>query len=483
MKKLINIFASLRLTVFLIFLIAVLASLGTFLPQGEESAGLAEKWGPGVYHALQALGLTDTYHSWWFVLAIILIAANLVACTIKRLPKVWRLHERTEESVLRDDDVPKSSFTERWESSLAPEQALGLAGGVLARKFGNLRQLPGGDSKAVWGEKHVISLWGAYIVHLGLMFLLTGGLLGVVFGYSKYLIVLEGETKPVPRVQVDFSPGLHWVTVPGTSWQLMLPALFERKESKEDFQLKLDRFDVQFYPGTTSPKEFRSDVELVRGDKVFDNRSIRVNEPMVLDGARFYQSSYGYEGANAVHLDVHLPRDPAVYEVWAPYHKRFPLQKTGWSLEVTDFYPDATMAGPGKIVRGSGQLNNPAVRIAFYQGTALKTHFWTFFAFPEINASKVKGLAVEAKNVDPIAYTVLQVNHDPGVPFALAGALIIVVGVILSFYMFYQKVWVVVRPRQGSGSLIELVGVCKRNKLTFKGQFLKLSGEMKAALP
>jgi cytochrome c biogenesis protein ResB len=149
---------------------------------------------------------------------------------------------------------------------------------------------------------------------------------------------------------------------------------------------------------------------------------------------------------------------------------------------VTDFYPDATMGAPGKIVRQGNQLNNPAVRLAFYRGGVQKTLYWTFFAFPEINASKIKGLAVEAKNVDPIAYTVLQVNHDPGVPFALAGALIVVLGVVLSFYLFYQKVWVVVRPGS-SGSQIELVGVCKRNKLSFKSRFAALAEEMKAALP
>jgi cytochrome c biogenesis protein len=484
LKRLNDTFASVKLTVFLIFLIAILSSLGTFLPQGEDSVGLADKWGMGVYHTLQVLGLTDTYHSWWFVLAIVLIAANLIACTIKRLPKVWRLHERTEEAVLKDSDIPKSSFTERWATGLSQSQALDLAGGVLSRRYGNLRHFQGEGQSAVWGEKHVPALWGAYIVHLGLMFLLTGGMLGVLFGYSRYLIIPEGASRPVPKVQVDFHPSLQWVTLPGTSLQLKVPVLFKRSDGQEPYEMQLDKFDVDFYPGTAAPKLFQSDVKLMKSDQILQNSSIRVNEPLVYQGVRFYQSSYGYEGAHAVHLNVHLPGDPAVYEVWAPYQKRFDLEKTGWALEVTDFYPEATMGAPGQIVKKGDQLNRPAIRLAFYQHGVQKTHYWMFFpapGIPYINMSKVEGLAVEPLHVDPIAYTVLQVNHDPGVPFALIGALIVVLGVILSFYLFYRKVWVVVRPLE-NGSQVELVGVCKRNKLSFKKHFLELHEEMKAKL-
>ncbi len=479
-KKLIDFFASLRLTLFLIFLTAFLASLGTFLPQGADAVGIAKKWGPETYHVLQTLGITDTYHSWWFMLDLLLMGLNLWACTIKRLPKVWRLHERTEEAVLKDSDIPKSSFTEKWETPLSPGESLQKARTFLGASFRNLREISGTQSTAVWGEKNFLSLWGAYIVHLGLMLLLLGGGMRVLFGYTKYMMIHEGGDAQVPMERIRFHPHFSHIYLPGSDTRLPFFSLFERGQDWQDYTLHLNSFDLDYYKGSSVPKMYRSNIRVVGPDgNTLATAAVEVNHPFTYRGVRFYQASYGYDGARAVHMNIELPGDKSVYEVWAPYQKLFPLLKTGWSLKVTNFFPDATMGAPGQIVQEGAELKNPAIKLEFYHHGVLKSNYWTFFAFPEINESKVKGLAVQGLSVDPIAYTVLQVDRDPSVPFALAGALIILAGLVLSFYFFYKKLWIIVGPAGEGGSRVEIVGVCKRNKLSFKSQFQALAGEFR----
>jgi cytochrome c biogenesis protein ResB len=270
--------------------------------------------------------------------------------------------------------------------------------------------------------------------------------------------------------------------LPGLGFGLPLPRLYERIKVQEDFKLALDKFDVQYYEGSAAPKLFRSDVKIMRGDKIERTASIEVNDPLRVDGTLIYQSSWGYDGLYSAHFELALPGEKDRLEVVAPYQKRTELLNTGWSLEVTDFYPDATMAGPGKLVNQSGDLKNPAIRVKFFQHGRERAHTWFVYAAPDIQMTKIPGLQLLGRTVDPIPYTVLQANHDAGVPFAMLGAMLVVFGTFSAFYLFYRKAWVLVEPLPGGGSRVQLAGFVRRNKIVFKRVFEHLQGRLAARL-
>ncbi len=203
---------------------------------------------------------------------------------------------------------------------------------------------------------------------------------------------------------------------------------------------------MEYYPGTSQPSLFRSDVKIVEDGKILQAASIKVNEPLAVGDVLLYQSSWGYQGFNTAELEVKLPGSKDTLQVTAPYRKRFKLLDTGWDMEVTDFYPEADMGKPGQIVQTGVQLNNPAIRMKFYHHGVEKAYFWQVFAYPDIQMSKVPGLEARGKSVDPIPFTVLQANHDPGIDLAFSGALVLLLGVFASFYMFYKKFWSWWRP-------------------------------------
>jgi cytochrome c biogenesis protein len=483
LDKTLRFFNSLKLTLVLIVTVAVLSSIGTFIPQGDDNTqALIDKYGQGAFDRLHMLGFDDVYRSWWFLSVLLMITLNFIACTLLRLPRVWRLSQSLEE----DKSAPElsffsSSFNREITTPLDPAEARRRGELALKSQYRSLRAVKGDSAEAVIGEKNWPAVWGAYIVHLGLLSLLLAGALRLTFGYSKYMYVLEGSKEYIPQEEVRFGLWMDQVEIPWLHWNLPLPRFLTRAPSHHLTQLQLDHFELQYYPDSSQPKLFRSDMQVVEPGKDPKKVSIEVNDPLHLGSDLIYQSSYGYQGLYAAEIDVHLPGSSDVYQVTAPYKKRFKLLDSGWELEIVDFYPDADMASPGKLVQVSNQLNNPAIRVKFYQHGKERAFTWYVYAFPSIQMSKIKGLELRGKTVDPIAFTVLQVVHDPGIPFALAGAIIILLGLFISFYLSWQKAWFVVSP-DGTGSRVRLVGQCKHNKLTFKRRFEALAGDFERTL-
>ena len=483
LDKTLRFFNSLKLTLVLIVAVALLSSIGTFLPQGEDNTQqLITKYGQAAFDRMHAIGIDDVYRSWWFLSVLLMITLNFIACTLMRLPRVWRLSRSLEE----DKSAPElsffsSSFNREFVTALLPSEVELRGREALGAEFSDLRRVSNGHVEAVIGEKNWPAVWGAYIVHLGLLFLLLAGALKLTFGYTKYMYILEGTKVYIPGEEVRFGLWMDDIELPWIHKSLPLPRFLLRTPSHHMVELQLDHFELQYYPKTSQPSLFRSDMQVLEAGKEPKKVQVLVNEPLHVGSDIIYQSSYGYQGLNAAEIDVRLPGSPDVFQVTAPYKKRFKLLDSGWELEITDFYPEADMASPGKLVLVSNQLNNPAVRLKFFQHGKERAHFWYVYAFPQIQMSKVPGLEVRGKTVDPVAFTVLQLLHDPGIPWALAGALTVLLGLFVSFYLSWQKMWFVTTP-EGAGCRVRLVGQCKHNKLSFKRKFEKMAAHFEQKL-
>ena len=128
---------SVRLTIVLLLLLAVLSVIGTLIPQGLTRAEYLQIYQPRTYEIMKAMGLFNVYHSWWFVGVMVLLAVNLTACSWKRLPGVIR--------------------------------QIRISGRGYARL-------------------------GTYVTHLSVLVILSAGLIGAVWGFKGYVVITEGET-------------------------------------------------------------------------------------------------------------------------------------------------------------------------------------------------------------------------------------------------------------------------------------------------
>jgi ResB-like family len=73
--------ASIQLTIVLLLSLAITSVIGTLIPQNSEPAAYVAAFGETLYRFFAVLGLFDMYHSWWFQVLMVLLAANVVVCS------------------------------------------------------------------------------------------------------------------------------------------------------------------------------------------------------------------------------------------------------------------------------------------------------------------------------------------------------------------------------------------------------------------
>src|SRR6185369_16375725 len=87
---------SLKLTMFVLISLAGISIIGTIIPQGTPPPEYLAQLSPAKLKLYRSVGFFDMYHSWWFILLLYLLTLNLVACSIKRLPHIWKIITRPE---------------------------------------------------------------------------------------------------------------------------------------------------------------------------------------------------------------------------------------------------------------------------------------------------------------------------------------------------------------------------------------------------
>ena len=86
LKNVLTRLGSIKLTLAVLLILACTAAFGTFLPQGGDMQAWQDLVGRTGTRAAAALGLTDFYHSVWFLALLSLLVVNLLACTVNRIP-------------------------------------------------------------------------------------------------------------------------------------------------------------------------------------------------------------------------------------------------------------------------------------------------------------------------------------------------------------------------------------------------------------
>jgi cytochrome c-type biogenesis protein CcsB len=111
--------------------------------------------------------------------------------------------------------------------------------------------------------------WGFLILHFAFVIILYGALISYLFGIEGTLHLREGESDN--KMTVLTSKGLKNHTLP--------------------FEMKLLKFTLTRYPGSTSPSSFESKVLVHVDGKTLQER-IFMNNVLDVKGYRFFQSSY-----------------------------------------------------------------------------------------------------------------------------------------------------------------------------------------------
>ncbi len=451
-------FSSLRLTIFLLFILAVTSISGTLIMQRANPQQYVKTYGVAGYQVIKALGLYDVYHSWWFLSLLALLAFNIVVCSFDRFPRSWRFVREPLRWPARGV-LGEMKPQERFNVALSPEDALDKIQEVLKDKGYKCEKKLEGKLGRLFAQKGVINRLGVYVTHLSVLIILIGGLIGGIWGFSGSMTIVEGESS-------------RNVTIFGSHKVVTLP-----------FDVRCDSFQVAFYPGTMTPKDYRSTVTILEHGKPVVTKDVRVNHPLKYRGISFYQASYGTisNRVGTLTLEV-IPREGGdkPFRVEAKVGGEVSL-KDGYRLKVVAFFPDLVLGKDNQPMNRSEDLRNPAALLEVKKDGRPQYRSWVFAFFPEVHSVKDAPFRFRYVSFKGLQYTGLQVSKDPGVWVVWTGCTLILVGLVISFFISHRRIWVLVEDK-GKKRQVQVVGNVNRNHAAFSQHFGEIIKEMREAL-
>jgi cytochrome c biogenesis protein len=439
-------FASVKLTISLLLILAATSIVGTLIPQNEEPMAYLQAFGEFLYRVFALLGLFDMYHSWWFRTLIVLLVVNIVVCSIDRLRSNRKIlfvrHPRFNLARYRQLKS-KSEYKENCDAA----QLKSLYPPVMSRSFGYQRLEETDTGFALYAERGRWTRFGVYVVHLSVVILLIGGLIGSIFGFDGFVNIPEGET-------------VHAIQLRNNDQKLQL-----------DFGVRCDDFNVDFYD-SGAPKEFRSSLTILKQGKAVYHKDIIVNDPMRYAGISFFQSSYGSLAPNEVVLNFTSQATGMIYSKRAKIDEPLIIPENLGTFVLKRYTPRADFRGHNIGEAFIGVLTKP-------DGSAEEVTLP--LRFPSFDKMRKGRTFIAIADYVPRYYTGLQVSKDPGVWVVYGGFILMIIGIYITFFMSHQQICVEV-ARQGKESRIMVAGTSNKNKLGMQKKVAKLS-KLLASLP
>jgi len=437
---------SLRLTLFLLLILAAACIIGTIVPQKAPQAEYIGIFGEAGLRIIEACLLYDLFGSWWFQATMAFFALNLICCTLHRTPRIWR--------VLRGSSVqPNSSTlagmsccqTVRFENfDNACEQHITRE---LSSVFGSPSIQRQGEATTLFVEKGRWSRLGFWLTHTAVLLIMAGSVLGHL-GFKGFMQLYEGD-------QADAI------------------VLSDRSGTQPlDFTVRCNSFEVSFYENTGRPQAYLSSLTVIEKGSEILTKEIRVNDPLIYKGIYFYQSTYGTDskGRGTVHFSIMSPNATESQRVHVKVGSSVMLPGTQDEFFVDSFIADFALDEHNHPFSRSQNLNNPAVLLrAQRDGEPLFTS-WLFARHQDFHGDQTGPYQIRITNFEPSYFTGLQVAKDPGVGFVWAGCAFLLIGMYIAFFCSHRRVWVHCEQNQ-DGCLVTVAGEANKHKIPFKKDF------------
>ena len=442
-------FTSVRLTVVLLLTLAATSIIGTLIPQNEAPQAYIQAFGPSLYRFFDLLGFLDLYHSWWFQTLMLLLALNILVCSIDRLSATWRIifPQRPKFNLARFRGLDNR---EEFRLNGSGKQLQVRYQEIVSRNFRYCRVDETDSGYVVLGERGRWTRIGVYIVHLSVICMLVGGVIGTRFGFEGFVNLAPGESAQ----QIQLLNRNQMLTL--------------------DFAIRCDDFKVSFYP-SGAPEEFRSSLSIIEQGKVVKSQDIIVNDPLHYKGISFFQSSYGPLPPRS--QAIQMPDEFTLvftskatgmnYQKKAAIGQKIKIPENMGAFSVDEFKNSYNFRGQdlGATIIGTLHQNDGvAVEVV------LPVKFPSFDKMgPIFNKTRKDNVHIsvsdiKARPAEQRYYTGLQVSRDPGVWVVYTGFILIIVGCYITFFMSHRQVCVDI-IESDPNCRVAVSGTANKNKL------------------
>ena len=374
--KVLHAIASLKVAIVLLSLIAIYIVIGTLLPQHSAPEWYLERY-PALGSLIISLSLDSAYGSPIFIVLIALFAINLTTCTVLSLKGQWRQMDSNYYPSFKEDEFTIDIEDQDTVHTFLKRKRFRVERGGDALRAGKFR----------WG------VLGATITHIGLLVLFVGGTIGNMTASEDVVNLLPGN---------------------------------EKRFEEEGFLIRLEDFDMTF-DDKGAVKQYISTVTVIDDDGTETTHELWVNNPLHHKGIGMYQASFGWTGNLRV-------TDTASGEIQAEGLLRsgrtYFHQSSHLTIYLYGYYPEMAIGHDQQPVSLSNREIDPHYAVVLYE-----------FGNPVGSYIIAPGEAIPYKDLEitfthAVAYTGLLVRSDPSYPVVLAGFLIILLGMFVSFYCY-----------------------------------------------
>ncbi|WP_404428411.1 cytochrome c biogenesis protein ResB [Sutcliffiella horikoshii] len=474
-----NFFSSVKVGIWIIFIILVASSFGTIFPQKDyiNQAIPAETYYEQEYgfagEMYYALGFHDLYGSWWYMLLIAALGISLVIASLDRfipLHKSLKTQRVTRhESFMKRQRVYGTSVVDEDPSAEIEKAKQGL----LKRKF-NVREEDGN----ILAEKNRFSRWGPYVNHIGIIIFLIGAMLRFFPGMyvDETVWVREGETELIPG-----TGGQYYLKNEGFIYET-----YNSESSDEIFNSAISRAGEDAIASNfqTNAVLYERKGEYIVGaepelEKVKEH-AVQVNQPLKHDNYALYQVDYKLNefksmsfnlenkdsGDSFGNIKVDLLNPQETYDLGE-----------GVSVELVNYFPDFTLEG-GEPATKTRVPNNPAFVFRMVTPETPEGEIALVAIRQNIepngtNQNKMTFAGVETRNVSG-----LTVRKDLTLWILGTGGAIFMIGVIQGMYWNHRRVWI-----RRNGNEIMLAGHTNKNWFGLKNEINKALENTSISIP
>ena len=363
--------------------------------------------GRGLVDALERLQLFHVFTSTWFTIGLVVLVVSIVICTLDRTPRLYR--QSAEIRVVQPDAFYDPELPDRAAVSGVTAADVRSA---LRRQRMTVRSETVDGIEYLYGDRNRWTKLATLISHLGLILFLIAGVVTWRFGDEQGLIVAEGDSLVVQPIG---TPGL--------------------------LSVKNYRFEAPGFLETGQATDFTTDLGVFKDGAEIARKTIRVNDPLGVDGYTFHQNGFGP-------APVLVISDSAGRPLW-----NGPVAMT----QSVDGLPYDSMAVPGRdlglellLLRqpdGTGDLVVLPYRVT---GTAAD-------GTPEVERFDAIDLRAGEAAVPPgmdfsvglirfADYTLLIAKKDPGQGIVWSAFVALIVGLAITFYLPRRRIWARLAP-------------------------------------
>ena len=482
---------SMRTALLLLFLLALAAVPGAFLPQrGLNPVRVQEYFEehPDLAPELDRLSLFDVDAAPWVAAVYLLLFVSLVGCLVPRL----RLHARAlraapPKAPARFDRLPASA---RWTTDADADAVLreartALRGWRTAERDG-----------ALSAERGYLRETGNLVFHLSLVALLIGIALGGMLGFQGTSLVIEGRSfSSTVALYDDIRPGRQFEP------EDLVPFGFSLDDFRADYDddgRALDfEADITWTPDAGDPDAAAQPYEL------------RVNHPLTIDRARLYLLGHGYaphlrlvDAAGEVAFDQPVACLPQDVNFLSSCVVKVP-DATDEQYAFEGVFTPTTVPDPetGRVTSVHPAPDVPALTLVGYTGDLGLGSGASQSVYRIEDRDRLEPLddgrprllepgdtwelpdGATLTWVDTPEWVTVQVTQDPGKTLALVASITMIGGLLLSLFVRRRRVWVRTRPAgpdDATGTtVVEVGGLSRTAAEAFAAEFEDLTERLR----